>query len=204
MLSKIRSFLKKYRYRRMLKTNKSVLDVSPRAILLPSMYLDVRVRSVGTRVHIGEDSMVGCNFVFESGNGDICIGKRTYIGGGTNLISRSSIVIGNDVTIAWGVWIYDHNSHSLDWRERAHDIRRQNEDYRSGRDFIASKDWSTVKTAPIKICDKAWIGFNVIILKGVTIGEGAVVGAGAVVTHDVPPWTIVAGNPAVVKGYIEH
>ncbi|MCB0501084.1 MAG: hypothetical protein KDD32_00210 [Bacteroidetes bacterium] len=46
------------------------------------------------------------------------------------------------------------------------------------------------------IKDKAWIGFNVIILKGVTIGEGAVVGAGSVVTKDVPDYTIVVGNPA--------
>ena len=43
---------------------------------------------------------------------------------------------------------------------------------------------------------KVWIGFNAIILKGVTIGEGAVVGAGSVVTKDVLPWTVVAGNPA--------
>ena len=42
---------------------------------------------------------------------------------------------------------------------------------------------------------------NAIILKGVTIGEGAVVGAGSVVTHDVPPWTIAAGNPAKVVGH---
>ena len=41
-----------------------------------------------------------------------------------------------------------------------------------------------------------WIGFNAIVLKGVTIGEGAIVGAGAVVTKDVPAYTIVAGNPA--------
>lgn len=61
---------------------------------------------------------------------------------------------------------------------------------------------------PIIIGDDAWIGFNAIILKGVTIGEGAVVGAGAVVTKDVPPYTVVAGNPAgVVKklqGYQEQ
>jgi galactoside O-acetyltransferase len=49
---------------------------------------------------------------------------------------------------------------------------------------------------PVKIEDKVWIGFNSIILKGVTVGEGAIVGAGSVVTKDVPPYTIVAGNPA--------
>ena len=41
------------------------------------------------------------------------------------------------------------------------------------------------------------IGMNCIILKGVTIGEGAIVGAGSVVTKDVPAWTVVAGNPAI-------
>ena len=55
-----------------------------------------------------------------------------------------------------------------------------------------------VKIAPVRIGDKAWIGFNAIILKGVTVGEGAIVAAGAVVTKDVPPYTIVAGNPARV------
>jgi len=48
----------------------------------------------------------------------------------------------------------------------------------------------------VRIGDRAWIGFRAIILPGVTIGEGAVVGAGSVVTKDVEPYTIVAGNPA--------
>jgi len=78
------------------------------------------------------------------------------------------------------------------------------EDLRAGRNPLASKDWSVVPTKPIRICDKVWIGMNAIILKGVTIGEGAVVAAGAVVTKDVPPWTVAAGNPARVVKCIEH
>ena len=50
------------------------------------------------------------------------------------------------------------------------------------------------------IGDRVWIGYRAIVLPGVTIGEGAVVGAGAVVTRDVSPYTIVAGNPAKVIG----
>ena len=51
-------------------------------------------------------------------------------------------------------------------------------------------------TAPIIIGDGAWITADVFIAPGVTIGEGAVVGARSSVFSDVPPWTVVAGNPA--------
>jgi len=194
------SLYRQYRHKRMLKRVSSNLSVSDKAILLDSVNFDVREKRDGIIVKIGAGSMVGCNFIFESKVGKVEIGERSYVGSGTNLIARSDIIIGNDVTMAWGIWIYTHDSHSLDWNERVKDIARQNEDYRAGRNFIDSKDWSVVKTAPIRICDKAWIGMNAIILKGVTIGEGAVVGAGSVVTHDVPAWSVAAGNPArVVK-----
>lgn len=146
---------------------------------------------------IGSDCIVAGTFVFESETGKVVIGNHSYVGGGM-FISRSSIEIGDHVTIAWGGTVYDHDSHSLDYMKRRKDIDDELDDIRNGRNFIANKDWSDVNSKPIKICDDAWIGMNVIILKGVTIGEGAIVGAGSVVTKDVPAWTVVAGNPAKV------
>jgi acetyltransferase-like isoleucine patch superfamily enzyme len=61
-------------------------------------------------------------------------------------------------------------------------------------------DWVCV---PTLIKRGASIGSNATILCGVTIGEGAIVGAGSVVTQDVPPWTIAAGNPAKVLRAVE-
>jgi UDP-2-acetamido-3-amino-2,3-dideoxy-glucuronate N-acetyltransferase len=59
----------------------------------------------------------------------------------------------------------------------------------------SEKDWQVI---PTRVCRRASVGSGATILCGVTIGEGAIVGAGSVVTRDVPPRTIVAGNPARV------
>lgn len=154
-------------------------------------------------LEIGDNCLIGGNFVFDSKDGHVTVGDGTFIGGST-FISHTSIEIGNHVTIAWGCTIYDHNSHSLDYRMRRKDVDDQLDDIRHNRCFVENKDWTCVKSKPIRICDDAWIGMNVIILKGVTVGEGAVVGAGSVVTKDVPPWTVVAGNPAKVVKEISH
>ena len=176
----------------------SNIKVSDTAILLKSCTFRFYVKVKNNKVSIGDNSMVGCSFVFESDEGEISVGNNSYIGGGTTLISRNNISIGNNVTIAWGCTLYDHNSHSLDYIERQKDIERQNNDYRNGRNFIYSKDWSVVKSKPIIIEDNAWIGFDSVILAGVTVGEGSIIGARSVVRHNVEPWTVVAGNPAVV------
>lgn len=200
----LKILIKKYRQKKMLRENENIIDISSKAIILTTLTIDTRVERDKKSIFIGADSMVGANFIFESNQGSIRIGERSYVAGGVNLIARSDILIGNDVTIAWGVYIYTHDSHSLDWKERAKDIVKQNAEFRAGNSiFIANKDWTVVKTAPIHINDKAWIGMNAIILKGVTIGEGAIVGAGSVVTKDVPPWTVVAGNPARVVKKLE-
>ena len=140
----------------------------------------------GAHFSIGKNSIVQCRVSFDSSEGQITIGDRCYIGL-SHLVCRSKIEIANDVVMSWGATIVDHNSHSLSWEQRKDDVA----DWARG-----VKNWNDVRHAPVRIEPKVWIGFNAIILKGVTIGEGAVVGAGAVVSKDVPAWTIVAGNPA--------
>lgn len=146
---------------------------------------------------VGTDTTLACTVHFESPEGEVIIGNNTYIGT-SNIICRSKIEIGDNVFIAWGSYLFDHDSHSIDYKEREKDIIRQLEDYRGGRNFIENKNWGVVNSRPIKICPHAWIGMNCIILKGVTIGEGAIIGAGSVVTKNVPAWTIAGGNPARV------
>jgi galactoside O-acetyltransferase len=148
-------------------------------------------------VRIGSDTILDCQIHFESSRGEVVIGDKVYIGAST-IISRTKVEFGDNIFVAWGTYFYDHDSHSLDHMDRRKDIEQQLEDYRSGRDFRLSKDWSNVRSEPIVIKSDVWIGMNCIILKGVTIGEGAIVAAGSVVTKDVPPWTLVAGNPAKV------
>jgi acetyltransferase-like isoleucine patch superfamily enzyme len=134
---------------------------------------------------------------FESGQGLIEIGDRVYIGGNTQFISRSAIRVGSDVMISWGCTLYDHDAHSIDYRCRMEDHARHLRNWPGGN-LLNDKDWSTVPTGAISVGDHAWLGFDVVVLKGVTIGEGAVIAARSVVTSDIPPWTVAAGCPARV------
>ena len=97
----------------------------------------------------------------------------------TALVCTDSITIGDNVKIGGGVSIYDTDFHSLD-----PEIRK------------SRFDTANRKSAPVKICDNAFIGAHSIILKGVTIGENAIVGAGSVVTKSIPSNEIWGGCPA--------
>lgn len=142
----------------------------------------------------GERSILSCHFSFDRPSAKIQIGDRVHIGK-SHLVAADSIVIEDDVLISWNVTINDHNSHSINWAERLDDVTDWH---------IGTKDWSNVAVRPVVIKKRSWIGFNSTILKGVTVGEGAIVGACSVVTKDVPPYSVAAGNPAVVIRWLEH
>lgn len=148
-----------------------------------------RIRNVrGNSLLIGENSIVHADISFEKAGGEIRIGNRCFVGR-SHLVCYRSLVIGDDVIMSWGVTIVDHDSHSINWRERRDDVV----DWAKGQ-----KNWKHVAHASVVVKDKAWIGFNVSILKGVTIGEGAVIGACSVVTRDIPQYSLAVGNPAKV------
>lgn len=108
----------------------------------------------------------------------LIIGSNTNINYQTEISVEYRVEIGNHCQIAGQTKIFDNNSHSIHY----------------GNDRKMTKD----DVAPVKIEDHVWVGMRSIILKGVTIGKGSVVAAGAIVTTDVPPMTVVAGNPAKV------
>ena len=137
-------------------------------------------------VMVGAGSRIaGLLMVYKYG-GKISIGDHCSISEGTRIISVNSISIGNRVLIAHNVNILDNISHPLDARERH-------------LDFLASYSEGMkpydLKAAAVMIEDDAWIGMGSTILRGVVIGRGAVIGAGSMVTKNVEPWTINAGNP---------
>lgn len=166
-------------------------------VSLENFIADVRnCKKNDKKISIGSGSIISGRFVIEKPTGRIDIGKRCFIGAGM-FISVDHIEIGDDVMFSWGCTVIDNNSHSLNWKDRINDVenwKRGIEENKIG--FY--KNWDCVKKGKITIGNNVWVGFNVIILKGVTIGEGAIVAAGSVVTKDVPDFAIVGGNPATL------
>lgn len=130
---------------------------------------------------------------------NVSIGRATYISPNTTI--ESNVVIGRYCSLA--PWIYiapgEHytnfaTTHPVLFDKRWRSILKITED----QDYISEIGKANAKTI---IGNDVWIGLRAIIMRGVTIGDGAVIAAGAVVTKDVPPFAIVGGVPAKVIKY---
>ena len=143
---------------------------------------------------IGDNSFVNGTFCTQA-DGKIVVGDHFYLGANSTIVAVNSITIGRCVIISNDVKIYDNNNHptSPEEREKMSLNGFSNDNWQ----------WKHSANAPIIIEDNVWIGQFSTILKGVTIGKGSIIGTRAVVTKDVPPYSIVAGNPAKVVKKLE-
>lgn len=137
----------------------------------------IRVREGGSLHCDGVVSLQrGIRIVVDGG--ELSIGDGTNVNGSARILVRSGIRIGAGCTLSWECQVLDNDFHTMtvDGRQRP-------------------------STAPVTLEDRVWVGTDALILKGVTVGEGAVIAAGAVVTKDVPAYAVVAGSPARVVGH---
>jgi virginiamycin A acetyltransferase len=137
---------------------------------------------------------------------NVSLGDGVHLGLGTVLWAPAGLVVGNDVYVGKGCTI------ECDGRigsgvligNRVGIVGRLDHDLYTVGVTIRRAPWvgdpEGPVNEPVDIEDDVWIGYGAIVLSGVSVGRGAVVAAGAVVTKDVPPYGVVAGNPARVVG----
>lgn len=165
------------------------VDVDPAAHIESTFSFAVCRARAPHAVQIGPAAHVYSSTIFDVGErGVVKVGAFAMLNG-VRLVCESRIEIGAYAAISWNVMILDSYRLPLDpsrrraWLERA----------RGPLHALVDPD---APAQPICLRDNVWLGFDVCVLPGVTIGEGSVVGAGSVVCGDVPAYTLVAGNPA--------
>ena len=148
----------------------------PRSRLsLPVQLEGTRRIALGDHVYLGP----GCWLLTHKPGGHLEIGDGTSIAGYCVLSAATSVSIGRKVLFARNVYIADHR----------HGFERAD---------IPVLEQEIADMRPIVVEDGAWLGQNVVILPGVTVGRGAVVGANSVVREDIPPRCLAVGAPARV------
>lgn len=134
------------------------------------------IKSLGRNFYIGSNYNISSIEKLEIGE-NVYIGENFYAKCEGGLSIKSGTIIAKDCEI----WTCNHNYHSKDLYTIPYDRR-----------FVYKS---------VIINENVWIGSRVTIIPGIEIGEGAVIGAGSVVTQNVPPYSVVGGNPAKVIKY---
>ncbi len=185
----------KIRYNKKLKSSQSISMCDKNCFVSlgnTTIYPEANIYNMQSNpenILLGNNTHIYGNLTIYPSGGKIKIGDDCFVGPNTRIWSFNNIEIGNRTLISHGVDIFDSNCHPENPLERfehfkkivssGHPVKKYNIDER-----------------PVIIEDDVWIGCKATILKGVKIGKGAIIGANSVVTKDVEPYTIVAGNPA--------
>ncbi|WP_283817384.1 DapH/DapD/GlmU-related protein [Bradyrhizobium liaoningense] len=142
------------------------------------------------RINVGAYTHIRGELTLFGHGGRITLGEYCYVGEQTRIWSAKEISIGNRVLISHMCTIMDNLTHPIDPAER----------HQQFRDMITTGHPRELDLdeQPVFIEDDALISCHCVVLRGVRIGRGAVIGAGSVVTRDIPPMVIAAGNPARV------
>lgn len=157
------------------------------------MYMRNRKRiSWGEGLTCGYNCRMECVSTKTGKCGSIQMGKNVKIGDNVHIASAEKVAIGNNVLMASHIFISD-----LDHGNYAGENQTSPQ---------ISPDVREIYAEPIHIGDNVWLGENVVILKGVSIGNGCVIGANSLVNKDIPENSIAVGSPArVIKKYnFEH
>ena len=152
---------------------KVVIGRSARFVGMPSIMALGQSIEIGVGLRLASSTLsnlLGVNhrvIIATISNGKIQIGNNFRMSGGA-IVARKSITIGNNVNVGVNCTITDSDHHAVDYSKRG---------------LETSKD---ISTRPVIIGDDVWLGANVTILKGVTVGSRSIVGAGITVTKSIP------------------
>ena len=152
------------------------LKVDRSCVLGHSVSFGPQTKLRANSLSIGPECEIGSGTELNPWMGRITIANNVFIGPGCTIYGHGGVDIGAHSLIAMHCSIVSSN----------HTVPAANQNIRDQPDILL----------PTRIGRDVWLGAGVIVLGGVTIGDGCVVGAGAVVTHDLPPYSIAVGVPA--------
>lgn len=160
-----------------------MLVVSPTARISELADLEESVR--GTRFVIEDDVVIDAFVKLKpaGGDGEVRVGRGSYVNSGTVIYSGNGVSIGEHVLIAANCT-----------------LAPVNHEYRS-KDLLIKEQGMMPSRGGIVIEDDVWVGANCVLLDGAVLRRGCVVGAGSVVRGELPEYSICVGQPAKVIGY---